>query len=601
MQKSNFLLILLCGLLWLSPASAQQVYNERIDTGGSYEVAGEAPQKAGPSNTTTYQNNATTEREQYPSARPAGQPMQPGQSAMASQPLTPGTPGVTVINGVATGPVPVFGSQLFSGNFAAERDQSMNPGYIITMGDRLSVQTWGTVTINDVFVVDGQGNIFLPDIGPVKVAGLANSALTAAVRRSVQKIYRDGFDVYTNVLNAKPVGVMVTGRVEKPGRYAGVPSDSIFYYLDRAGGIQPDVGSYRHVEVLRDGEKVHEVDLYKFLLDGKIPTIQFMDGDSIVVKKRGPVVTLLGNVATPARLEFADSKVKGQDALEIIPEAVNAMQISVEGMRSGANFKTSLTLSEFREFALSDGDVVTLTTNPAADKILVYIEGQYEGPNVLAVKNGTRLLDVLHRIPVDSNLVEAKAIHIRRESVKLSQKQQIQQALNRLEKEVMLAMSKTQGESAIRVQEADLVQAFVQRASQIEPLGQVVTSRGGEQQNILLEPGDTIVIPRRSNVVEVSGEVFMTQAVVYQPEYSVGDYVEQAGGYGQRADTGHIIILKTSGEAVVKGYLGGGGDIEPGDKILVPPKADSKLFQNAMDFTEVIYQIAIAAGVVAGL
>ncbi len=500
-------------------------------------------------------------------------------------------------NAVAESRIPVFGSQLFNGNFVAGRDQSMNPDYVIAIGDRLSVQTWGTVAINDVFVVDGQGNIFLPDIGPVQVQGVANRDLTGKVRDAVRKVYRDGFKVYTNVLNAKPVNIMVTGWVSKPGRYAGVPGDSIFYYLDRAGGMQADVGSYRNVEVVRRGKVVERVDLYRFLLDGTMPDIQFQDGDSVVVRQTGPRVTLLGNVSAPYQLEFKPGVVTGQEALEIIPEAVNAMQISVEGIRHGQNVKESLTLVEFKEFTLQDGDVVTLMTNPASDKILVYIEGQYEGPNVLAVRNGTRLLDVLHRIPVDSNIVDAKAIHVRRESVKVSQRHQIEQSLQRLEKETMLAMSETLGESSIRTQEAKLVQDFVVRASRIEPQGKVVTSRNGEQQNILLEPGDVIVIPRRSNVVEIAGEVFMSQAVVYQPEYGMGDYIEKAGGYGQRADKANIILLKSNGEAMI----GSGGDIEPGDKILVPPKADKKLFQNAMDFTQVVYQIAIAAGVLAGL
>ena len=73
------------------------------------------------------------------------------------------------------------------------------------------------------------------------------------------------------MLKANITAMFVTGNVVKPGRYAGGPDDGIMFYLDRAGGILPAQGSYRRVEVKRDGRVVAAVDLYGFISSGSLP------------------------------------------------------------------------------------------------------------------------------------------------------------------------------------------------------------------------------------------------------------------------------------------------------------------------------------------
>jgi protein involved in polysaccharide export with SLBB domain len=112
--------------------------------------------------------------------------------------------------------------------------------------------------------VDAQGNVFLPNVGPIPVAGTKNAELTAKMRAGLGRVYARNFEVYTNLLTAKPVAVFVTGGVKRPGRYAGVPSDSALFFLEQAGGIDPRLGSYRNISVLRAGQKLAELDLYDF-------------------------------------------------------------------------------------------------------------------------------------------------------------------------------------------------------------------------------------------------------------------------------------------------------------------------------------------------
>jgi protein involved in polysaccharide export with SLBB domain len=123
----------------------------------------------------------------------------------------------------------------------------------------------------------------------------------------------------------------------------------------------------------------------------------------------------------------------------------------------------------------------------------------------------------------------------------------------------------------------------------------VVTRRDGRQTNLVLEPGDVVVVPEKTNVVRVSGEVMMAQAVMYDAGRPASDYVELSGGYTERADESKTIIHRASAEVVI---ADGDTIVYPGDEILIPPEIDSKTIQNIGDVTEIVYQIAVAAAVV---
>lgn len=490
-----------------------------------------------------------------------------------------------------------FGSRLFTGNFLRTRQDGVNPDYLVMPGDRVVVNTWGALDTSNIYLVDGQGNIFLPNVGPVQVAGTRNADLTAKVRAGLGRVYTR-IEVYTNLLTAKPVAVFVTGGVVRPGRYAGVPSDSVLFFLEEAGGIDPRLGSYRNISVMRGNSKVADLDLYEFLLRGTLPSIQFKDGDTILVNPRGPVVEMRGDVTLPATLEFKPGSVTGSEALSVVPSAARATQVTIEGIRGAAPISRTLSVQGFRGFDLRDGDVITLRGDGRADTIFVHLEGEFNGPSLLAVRRGARLIDVLNFVSIDTALANPAAVHIRRTSVAKAQRNSIDDALFRLERSALLALSSSQGEAGIRVREAELTQKFVERARLVQPLGRVVTARDNQQRNVVLESDDVVVIPSRTNVIRVGGEVMMTQAVLFRPGARASDYIADSGGFTDRSDTGRVIIIRANAEVAI-----GSSSLPvfPGDEILVPPKVDAKILQNSIDVTQVIYQIAVSAAVVVAI
>ena len=488
-----------------------------------------------------------------------------------------------------------FGANLFTGTYAAQREDGINPDYTILPGDRVMVNAWGVVSVNDVFAVDTQGNIFIPGIGPVRLAGVRNADLTEHVRRGIARVYRGEFGVYTNLLTASPVAVFVTGGVRRPGRYAGIPSDSLLFFIDQAGGIDPDAGSFRHIQLIRQGAQVAELDLYDFLLRGQLPTPQFTDGDIILVGRRGAVVEVQRPGTAPVLVELEGERVLGAELLEIVSRGARMNAVTIRGVHDGQPTVQTLDAGTFERATVRDGDVLVFREDQQPDTIVVHLEGEFLGPAELAVRRGARLLDVLNFVPVDEALSRTDAIYVRRPQIAREQRRALQESLDRLERSTFLALSDTAGESEIRVREAELVRQFVDRARNVVPLGRMVTASGGRQLNVLLSDGDVIVIPPRTTVVRVVGEVQIPHAVQYRPDLSILDYVQMSGGFTSRAHIGRFLVMRPNAEIEVGGTH---TVVQPGDEVIVPPAIDDKWLQNGIDLAQVIYQIAVAASVV---
>lgn len=537
--------------------------------------------------------NESLQQGQYPSRSRSGQ-LLPGEQRVELL-LPPSEAGL---------PAP-FGANLFAGGYESERIDGLNDDYLVAAGDKINIWLWGAVSFSQVVTVDNQGNIFIPNIGPVHVANTRASQLNALVTTQIKKIYQKNVQVYVNLLTATPVSVYLAGPVVRPGQYAGMASDSVLYYLKRAGGIDAERGSYRQIRVLRDDVVVVTFDLYEFIQNGYLPEFTFKDRDVILVGQQGATLTVAEGARFPFRFEFSAEKTKGAELASYAKPLAKISHVGVIGTRSDGPFSVYMPYQEFLDFELSDGDKLVFQDDWDPEIYDIKISGSHLGPSYYTVKKQTRLHGLLSQIEVDPVLADYQNIYILRESVALRQKEMIDQSLDRLERSVYTAPIQSTGEGSIRAQEASLVSSFVQRAKQVMPLGKVVVSEDGLIANILLEQGDIVVIPQKTDLVQVAGEVLLPQAVVYNKKAQVEDYVAWAGGFTERANWERILIVRANG---LSEFSSGGShnwisgkssaEIQPGDQVLVLPRVDAKALQAVKDITQIIYQIAVAANVV---
>jgi protein involved in polysaccharide export with SLBB domain len=496
---------------------------------------------------------------------------------------------------------PPYGANLFQGGYESERSDGLNSSYLVAPGDKISIQMWGTVNRAEVMTVDNQGNIFIPDVGPVKVKDVPANRINSVVTQSIKSIYTNNVSIYVNLLTSTPVSVFVAGPVLRPGQYAGLASDSVLFYLKRAGGIDPYRGSYRNIKVLRNQKVVLDYDLYDFLKKGNLAGFSFKDEDVILVQEQGAMVTVEGAARYPFRFELLQNKSSGNDLNYYSRPLEKTSHVAITGNRNSGPISVYLPIEEFDDFNMVDGDVVLFNDDIRPQVISIQISGSYMGPSFYTVDTNTRLMDILSHVEVDPIQANYGAIYIKRKSVIEQQKMLIEESLNRLERSIFTAPASSSGEASIRGQEAQLVAQFVERARQAEPLGKVIVSENGKVANIRLEQGDEIVIPAQTDLIQVSGEVLMPQAIVYNSNATIRDYVAWAGGFSERANDERIAVVRANGLTV---FLDSEHSrlmdeneqsLQAGDQILVLPKIDTKILQSVKDITQIMYQIAIAA------
>jgi protein involved in polysaccharide export with SLBB domain len=459
-------------------------------------------------------------------------------------------------------------------------------------GDAIDVQLFGATAISAPSTVNANGDIFIPTIGPVHVAGTTASALQGVVNSAVQQVYVQNVKVYAALLSAIPVKILVSGAVAHPGQYSASSTDSVIAALQYAGGIDPASGSYRDIRILRNGKVIQKVDLYDFLINGILPPFTFRNGDAVVVGPQGISVSVFGAQRGNYRYELKSGNT-GAELLQLARPRPDATHASLSGIRDFRPTAFYLPLSEFAQRGLQNGDIVRLVADVAADMITVTVDGRIDGPTTLVLRREATLQEALSYVPVSAKFVDINSVYLRRSSVALAQKKAIDDSLIRLQASIVSAPLVGDSDAAIRAQEAALIDKFAEQARAIQPEGRVVVSRHGRVGDVRLEDGDVIVIPPHTDLVDVSGEVAIPQAVVWDRDLSVSDYLELAGGVTPRGDERHILVQRASGEIIV----GASTDVHAGDRIIVLPEAPSETLPVLKDITAVIYQIAVGVGV----
>lgn len=551
---------------------------------------------------------ASNTSEDNPQSTAFSQQMHSGENPM--HPGIPPTPGAAEALMATEIPlskegIPVFGAHLFQGAFRNISFTGFNPYYQISIGDTIQLMLWGSVSEQVNLIVDPQGNIFIPEVGPVQVAGVRNEKLDDVIKQRIQSVFRDTVQSYAVLATAQPVKVFVTGAVERPGLYGGFSSDSVLYFLDEAGGVDLDEGSFVDISIVRRNNNVEHINLYDFLVDGELSLVQLSDGDRIVVRPLRNTVTVEGAVRNAYRFEFLGSELPIQNVLRLAQPDPTATHVSVESENQGRRAAAYYSLEELRynTVMIQPGDVLTLSRDLKPDSILVSVEGEHMGASFQVHPYGATLADAIRQIQ-PSALSDTDSLQLYRISVADRQKQRIEESLTNLERSILSARSDSLEEAKIRSEESKMLLQFIERARTAEPKGHVILGENPKASGVILEDGDVIFVPAVSNLVAVHGQVIYPTTQVWRDDMSVRDYVMMSGGFTDTADKDKILVVQTNGvvrdlDSTGKSYRS--YDPLPGEEIIVLPEPDSKSLQFAKDISTILYQIAIAARVAVGI
>jgi polysaccharide biosynthesis/export protein len=204
-----------------------------------------------------------------------------------------------------------FGTEVFENGTRDSQfipmDVPAGPDYVVGPGDGLSINLWGGVSQRIYRVVDREGRVSLPEVGPVLVSGKNMAQVQEYLQQTLRTQFRD-VSADVSLSRLRTIRVYEVGDVANPGAYdissLSTPLNALFV----AGG-PTQKGSMRIVKHFRGGQLVQEVDLYDLLLHGvRGSLLQLDNGDTVQVPPIGPQVTVDGMVRRPSVYELKDEK-----------------------------------------------------------------------------------------------------------------------------------------------------------------------------------------------------------------------------------------------------------------------------------------------------
>ena len=302
--------------------------------------------------------------------------------------------------------LPRFGAKLFSSDLAVytPSDKSLAPtGYLLGPGDVLNVQVFGKDAFGALAEVDRSGQITLPRIGSIAMAGFTFEE----AKRVIEKQVTDrlvGSEVFTSLGELRQISIFLAGEVQAPGSYNVSALTSISQALYLSGGIT-GIGSYREIQVLRGNQLVTSFDLYDLLLKGRSDDdITLQSGDTIFVPVASGIVTISGAVRRPARYDLQD----GETFSDLVSIAggftASAFQSlsTVKRLNAGDGEPSIINLEgNSGEFILQDGDIVVAKQGSSQIRNAVSLLGNWTRPGQYQFTPGMRISDFLGDVDTD--------------------------------------------------------------------------------------------------------------------------------------------------------------------------------------------------------
>jgi protein involved in polysaccharide export with SLBB domain len=262
--------------------------------------------------------------------------------------------------------LPIYGADLFRrvpSTFAPLDMAPVPPDYLIGPGDELRIRVWGQVNFSAEVPVDRAGEVYLPQIGPVHVAGIPFSALDAHLRSAVGRVYRN-FDLSADIGKIRAIQVYLAGQARRPGMYTVSSLSTLVDALFASGGPSA-AGSFRHILLRRAGTQITDFDLYALLVHGdKSKDVNLENGDVIFIPPAGLEVAVTGSIRNPAIYELlsgetvADAVADAGGASVVVAEA----RISIERIDDHRDRSTMEVAWDPAGLAtpLADGDLIRL-------------------------------------------------------------------------------------------------------------------------------------------------------------------------------------------------------------------------------------------------
>lgn len=448
-----------------------------------------------------------------------------------------------------------FGDDFFrsyQSTFLPVNEVSINNKYVLDINDVLMLQLTGLKNqIYDLQILR-DGSINIPSVGKIQIMGLAYDQATDLIKDRVSNTIM-GVTPYVTLKELSDINVMIIGNINKPGMYTLAGSSSPLNLIDVAGGISSN-GSYRKILHKRNNVVIQNIDLYDVIINGNLQLKHSLrSGDVLVVAPKIKEVSLSGGFINQAKFEL----LKDEHLSDVIRYAglkQNASKfISIERLNMNG-LKESLKINHIDnpDFSILAGDslrAAIIEPNFETAKT-IHVTGQVNIPGEYVITDKMTLHELLTKAGGFTETAYPLGGVFSRESIKLAEIKYKERSYNELASYIIASPNFSSGSG---ISNPETLLSFIQILEQYKPSGRMVTEFDQGQLerkpelNRFLQDGDKIHIPHFNPEINVFGEVVAPGSIIYKSKLMVEDYIDNAGGFSQLADSKRVIVVSPDG------------------------------------------------------
>ena len=496
----------------------------------------------------------------------------------------------------------IYGFNFFQfspSTFAPSDDTPINSSYSMGPGDKLLVNYYGSDEKTEEVFVNREGIVVLPLLGPVNVTGMTYGEASKYIQDKA-KSELIGTQINISIREVRSVGVYVLGEAYKPGKYLLSGLSTVTNALFISGGVNKK-GSLRNIQIKRDNKTVATYDFYDFLLKGSLDSeVTLQDGDIIFIPFIENSVIMGGAFKRPHRYEFKEGETL-RDVVELAggfdTEVMDGSRIELSTLDRSASTRslTYLNLAEDAKKLIKDGDVLNVSFTSGLTPQSITLTGEVKNPGEYSIRPGETILEIINRAGGYTDEAYFQGAVFLRKAVAKSQKEAFARSADQLENTIVDVITNNAGSS---ISESTLVPLsnLITKLRLEEPPGRMVVDldtlklKTDPIANFPVKNRDSLFIPERPSFVSIVGEVLNATTVGFNPDLSVDEYIDLAGGLNDAADRDKIFVILPDGKSqlVKRSLFSSSTYILPGSTIVIT--RDSRPF-DAISLTQIITPI----------
>lgn len=403
----------------------------------------------------------------------------------------------------------VFGRDIFN-NKALTFEPQMNiatpQNYVVGPGDQIIIDVYGDTQKSVQLQVSPDGDVVVPDYGPIRVSGLSVAQAQQRIRSALGTYYASS-EVKVTLGQTRTIMVNVMGEVKVPGTYTLSAFATVFHALYMAGGIN-DLGTLRSIKVFRQGRQISVVDIYEFILNGRLAgNVRLQDNDVIQVGPYESIVDIAGRVKRPMAYEL-----RKNESLSTLLKysggfANDAYKKSLRVLRKNGRMKSVFNVEEFEmaDFKMFDGDSVSVDSIIDRFENMVEVKGAVFRPGMYHL--GEKVHSVRSLIENADGLTEEAMVS----------------------RAVMRRMKPNRTQEVVSID----LKGIMEGTSADVPL---------ENEDILFIP--TMAEHQNLRTLTIDGEVIFPGVYEYAEKMTIEDLILQAGGLTDKASTAKVDVAR---------------------------------------------------------